>query len=212
MNDRAAPASARAKPGMDAGDEEDLVARLRAGDAAASEALVRSNIAYLLKVAQPILRDRALAEDAVQEAFISALRNIESFEGRSSIRSWLRRITINMALMKLRSMRRRDERSIDDLLPDFDQNQCRIEAPWTRIATPEEIVEDADTRAWVRARIEELPENYRVVLIMRDYDDMTTREVAELLEISEQAVRVRLHRARSALKKLIEPLLRGEEP
>ena len=210
MNDRVALKPGKPKPGQDAGDEEDFVECLRAGDAAASETLVRANIGYLLKVAQPIMRDRALAEDCVQEAFISAFRNIESFEGRSSIRSWLRRITINVALMKLRSMKRRDERSIDELLPEFNENQCRIEAPWTHIATPEEIVENADIRAWVRARIEELPENYRVVLILRDYEELSTLEVAEQLEISEQAVRVRLHRARSALKKLLEPALRGE--
>ena len=211
MNDRVALRPGEAGAAESSGDQKDLVERLRAGDAAASETLVRANIGYLLKVAQPIVRDRALAEDCVQEAFISAFRSIESFEGRSSIRSWLRRITINVALMKLRSMKRRDERPIDDLLPEFNENQCRIEAPWTHIATPEEIVEDADTRAWVRARIEELPENYRVVLILRDYEELSTLEVAEQLEISEQAVRVRLHRARSALKKLLEPALRGEK-
>jgi RNA polymerase sigma-70 factor (ECF subfamily) len=210
MNDRVALKPGIAGRGKGTGDEEDFLERLRAGDAAASETLVRVNIGYLLKVAQPIVRDRALAEDCVQEAFINAFRNIESFEGRSSIRSWLRRITINMALMKLRSMRRRDERPIDDLVPEFNENQCRIEAPWTHIATPEEIVENADIRAWVRARVEEMPENYRVVLILRDYEELSTLEVAEQLEISEQAVRVRQHRARSALKKLLEPALRGE--
>ncbi|MCG8559209.1 MAG: sigma-70 family RNA polymerase sigma factor [Hyphomicrobiales bacterium] len=197
-------------PGRDPESEADLVARLRKGDAAAHEALVRAHITYLLRVARNILRDDALAEDCVQEAFLSAFAKIDTFEGRSSIRSWLRRITMNAALMKLRSAKRRDERPIEDFLPEFDRNGCRIEPPWTRLATPEEIAESNDRRALVKEKVAELPEAYRTVLVLRDFEELSTREVAETLGLSEAAVRVRLHRARAALKALLEPLLRGE--
>ena len=197
-------------PDLDPESEADLVARLRAGDASAQEALVRAHITYLLRVARNILRDEALAEDCVQEAFLSAFAKIDTFEGRSSIRSWLRRIAMNAALMKLRSAKRRDERPIEDFLPEFDRNGCRIEPPWTRLATPEEIAESNDRRALVKEKVAELPEAYRTVLVLRDFEELSTREVAETLGLSEAAVRVRLHRARAALKTLLEPLLRGE--
>ena len=197
-------------PDRDPESEAVLVARLREGDAAAHEALMRAHITYLLRVARNILRDDALAEDCVQEAFLSAFAKIDTFEGRSSIRSWLRRITMNAALMKLRSAKRRDERPIEDFLPEFDRNGCRIEPPWTRLATPEEIAESNDRRALVKEKVAELPEAYRTVLVLRDFEELSTREVAETLGLSEAAVRVRLHRARAALKALLEPLLRGE--
>lgn len=161
-------------------------------------------------LARRMLRDNALADDCVQEAFLKAFRHIEGFEGRSSLKTWLHRITVNEALMKLRALKRLDERPIDDLLPAFDANACRIEAPWMRLATTEEIVERESARALVVSKIGELPDSYRIILQLRDIEEMTTSEVAEMLGISETNVKVRLHRARSALKKILEPLLRGE--
>ncbi|MCG8597130.1 MAG: sigma-70 family RNA polymerase sigma factor [Kiloniellales bacterium] len=194
----------------DAGCEASLIAALKAGDEAAAETLVRRHAAWMLTVARRLLRDTALAEDCVQEALINALRKIASFEGRSSLKSWLHRIVVNQALMKLRAAGRRNESSIDELLPAFDENACRIEGPWQRLATPDEIFEQAHLRELIHSKIAELPESYRLVMILRDIEELSTREVAETLGMSEANVRVRLHRARSALKKLLEPLLKGE--
>ena len=179
-------------------------------DAVAAEQLVRDNIAWMLALAERMLRDRSLAEDAVQEAFISALRGLSRFEGRSSIKTWLHRITVNASLTKLRQLKRLGEQSIDEHLPEFDRQDCRIEAPWPYLATVQEILENAELRARVTAGIDELPDSYRIVLQLRDIEGYTTGEVAALLEISEANVKVRLHRARAALKKLLEPILRGE--
>jgi RNA polymerase sigma-70 factor (ECF subfamily) len=179
-------------------------------DAVAAEQLVRDNIAWMLALAERMLRDRSLAEDAVQEAFISALRGLDSFEGRSSIKTWLHRITVNASLTKLRQLKRLGEKSIDEHLPEFDRQDCRIEAPWTYLASVQEILENAELRERVNAGIDELPDSYRIVLQLRDIEGYATSEVAALLEISEANVKVRLHRARSALKKLLEPILRGE--
>ena len=190
--------------------EDSLVAALKAGDKQAAEVLVRSEAGRMIAVAKRMLGDHALAEDCVQDAFIKLFRNIDGFEQRSSLRSWVHRIVVNEALMKLRSKRTRGEASIDELMPEFDENACRIEGPWQYLATPEEIFARQDRRALVLTKIQELPESYRVVLLLRDIEELSTREVADGLGLSEANVKVRLHRARSALKKLLEPLLKGE--
>jgi len=164
----------------------------------------------MLAVAGRILKDHGAAEDCVQEAFLKAFDKIADFEQRSSLKSWLHRIVVNQALMKLRWRKGRNEAPIDDHLPAFDENACRIEAPWQTLETPEEILDRSDRRAMVQAKIGELPDSYRLILQLRDIEELSTREVAEALDMSEANVKVRLHRARSALKKLLEPLLRGE--
>lgn len=175
-----------------------------------AELLVRDNIAWMLALSERMLRDRGLAEDAVQEAFMAAFRGLDSFERRSTLKTWLHRITVNATLTKLRQLKRLAEKSIDEYLPEFDRHDCRIEAPWTNLAPLEEILENDDLRATVKKAIDALPESYRIVLQLRDIEGYDTNEVAKLLEISGANVKVRLHRARAAIKKLLEPILRGE--
>ena len=190
--------------------DESLIADLKAGDRDAAETLVRTHASWMLAVARRIAGDRALAEDCVQDALINALNKIGDFEGRSSLKSWLHRIVVNQALMKLRSKRSRNEAPIDPLLPAFDEQACRIEGPWEYLATPEEIFERESRRRLVQDKIAELPEAYRMILQLRDIEGWSTREVAEALALSEANTKVRLHRARSALKKLLEPVLKGD--
>ena len=175
-----------------------------------SDELVRTNIGWMLALAERLLRDRALAEDVVQESFVRAFDGLAGFEGRSRIESWLHRITVNSALSKLRQLKRLAEQSIDEHLPEFDRFDCRVETPWTRLATVEEIIDSDDNRRRVYESIGQLPDAYRVVLQLRDIEEYDTREVATLLGISESNVKVRSHRARAALKKLLEPILRAE--
>lgn len=174
------------------------------------EGMVRDNIGWMLALAESLLRDRDLAEDCVQDAFLAAIRALPGFEGRSSLKTWLHRITVNACLGKLRRIKRLAEQPIDDLLPEFDNQECRIEAPWTRLAAVHEVQENEDLRTRVAACIGDLPDSYRIVLQLRDIEGYNTAEVADLLDISGQNVKVRLHRARAALKKLLEPILRGE--
>jgi len=195
---------------LESDDEALLIERLRTRCNRAAERLVRDHAGWMLSVARRYVKEDALAEDCVQEAFLSAFSNIDEFEGRSSLKTWLHRITVNAALMKLRSLRRHDSQSIDELLPEFDANDCRIEAPWHHMATPAELLERKDTRALIAAMIGELPDGYRIILLLRDIEERSTTEVAELLGLSESNVKVRLHRARAALKKLLEPILRRE--
>jgi RNA polymerase sigma-70 factor (ECF subfamily) len=173
--------------------------------------LVRDNIGWMLALARRMLGDRALAEDVVQDAFISAFRGLRQFEQRSSLKTWLHRITVNAALMKLRQLKRLGERSLEEYLPEFDQYDCRIEPVWPRLVAAEDILQNEGLRALVAEKITLLPDAYRIVLQLRDIEEYNTEEVAELLDISASNVKVRLHRARAALKKLLQPILLGEE-
>lgn len=193
-------------------DEGALVAALRAGEAAAYEKLVRGYGPRLLATARRILRDAALAEDCLQETFLKAFDKIDGFEGRSALGTWLHSILVNQSLMKLRKNKRERHEQIDDLMPQFDSNACRIEAPWSYLATPDELLERDQTRALVQSKIDQLPESYRIVLQLRDIEEFDTETVAAMLDITPGAAKVRLHRARAALKVLLEPLLRGEGP
>lgn len=187
-------------------DDADLVAALKAGDARAFEQLVRDYGAKLLAVARRMMRDDAAAQDCVQEAFLSAHRAIARFEPHGSLGGWLHRITVNACLMRLRSARRLAETPIDDLLPSFSAQGLRLDEPRTEVRDPETELEVRRVRQFVRAKIDELPDGYRIVLLLRDIEGYSTREAAEIMGIAEGAVKVRLHRARAALKTLVEPL------
>lgn len=187
-------------------DDTTLLERLRAGDDDAFEQFVRQHTGQALATARRLLRDDAAAADCVQEAFLAAIQNIGGFEGRSSLATWLNRITINQALMYLRRHKAKNETPLDPLLPQFDDNQCRIEPVLNVDRTVEDIIADAQLKDMISKGIEHLPHDYRVVLLLRDIEEMTTREVASTLDISEGAVKTRLHRSRSALKKILEPL------
>lgn len=174
-----------------------------------AEEMVRDNISWMIAVSQKLLGDRALAEDAVQEAFLAAFRGLVKFEDRSSLKTWLHRITVNASLMKFRQLKRQPEPLVNDYQPEFDRYNCRIEGRWTYLASAEDILANEELRAQVHSAIDELPEPYRIVLLLRDIEGYDTMETANLLEISETNVKVRLHRARMALKELLEPVLRG---
>jgi RNA polymerase sigma-70 factor (ECF subfamily) len=181
------------------------VRRLQAGDAEAFEALVRRETPRLLAVARRMLRDEEDARDAVQEAFVSALRSLGAFGGRCQISTWLHRIAVNAALMKLRARRRKPEDSIEDLLPSFLEDGHHEHHPGEWRDTGEAQLASREDREFVRAAIDRLPESYRTVLLLRDIEELDTAEAAEALGLSDNAVKVRLHRARQALRTLLEP-------
>ncbi len=190
------------------GSECALVEQLRSGDRRITERFVREHAGWMLALAQRYVKDAGLAEDCVQEAFLQAFRSIGEFEGRSALKSWLHRIVINTALMKLRSRRCAIEQPVEDILPHIDRDCCRMQAPWTEMATPHEILERKEVRDLVVAKMLELPDSYRIVLLLRDIEGMSTEETARALAMTEGAVKVRLHRARAAFKMLVEPVLR----
>jgi RNA polymerase sigma-70 factor (ECF subfamily) len=191
--------------------ETDLVARLVAGEEAAFEELVRRFGGRMLTTARRLLPQEEDARDAVQEAFLSAFKAIGQFTGSAKLSTWLHRITVNAALMKLRSRRRRPEQSIDDLLPAFDEHGEWVSGTASSHASSEVLLEGAEMRIMVRQCIDRLPEGYRSILVLRDIEDLDTAEVAEMLGITNNAVKIRLHRARQALRTLLERQMHAAE-
>lgn len=191
-------------------DEQGLLAGLRSNDEAAYEQLVRTHGSRMLAVARRFLRAEDEAEDAVQDAFLQAFRNIDRFEGGSKLSTWMHRIVVNAALMKLRKKNRHPEASIEDLLPAFldDGHRADPAAPW--IETSPEILQRKELRELVRASIDRLPDNYRNVLLMRDIEGLDTEETARMLDLTVNATKTRLHRARLALRKLLDPHMRED--
>jgi RNA polymerase sigma-70 factor (ECF subfamily) len=185
--------------------EARLIEQLRGGDNAAYDELVRVAGGRMLAVARRMMSREEDAQDAVQEAFLSAFKNLGRFDGRSQLTTWLHRITVNACLMKLRSQRRRPERAIEDFLPTFveDGHQTRESTPWKPNVA--DGIEGRETRDLVRAKINELPEGYRIVLMLRDIEELSTEDTANALGMTENAVKTRLHRARQALRTLLDP-------
>ncbi|MEW6270216.1 MAG: sigma-70 family RNA polymerase sigma factor [Thermodesulfobacteriota bacterium] len=195
------------------GDESRLVAALRRGDQAACEAFVRRNVGRMLATARRMLGNDEDARDVVQEAFQAALKAIGSFSGGAKLSTWLHRIVVNAALMKHRTRRRRPEEPIDGLLPCFDSDGHWVSPATSPVAPTEQLLARAQVRAVVRDCIARLPETYRTVLLLRDIEELDTEETATALGITTTAVKVRLHRARQALRTLLERALReGETP
>jgi RNA polymerase sigma-70 factor (ECF subfamily) len=182
-------------------DDADLVSRLQRGDADAFETLVRAHSGRLLAVARRFLANEHDAQDALQDAFIRAFRAIGSFEERAQLHTWLHRIVVNSALMKLRERRRKPEESIEDLLPSFqaDGHQTSDSRDWS-----DAVLERKESARVVREAIARLPEQYRTVLMLRDIEERDTAETAALLGTSSNVVKVRLHRARQALRTLLD--------
>jgi RNA polymerase sigma-70 factor (ECF subfamily) len=191
-------------------DDRALLDRLRSGEAAAFEDLVRAETGKLLAVARRILPAEEDARDAVQDAFLFAFRSLDRFQGQARLSTWLHRIAVNASLMRLRTRRRKREESLDPLLPAYQHDGHHAEqfAIWD---DPTERMEQAETRALVRRLIDELPDGYRTVLLLRDIEGLDTEETAQLLETTPNAVKVRLHRARQALRTLLAPHFRKDE-
>ena len=187
-----------------ADDEAPLVDRLRRGEDAAYEEIVRRFGGRLLATARRMLGNDDDAEDAVQEALLSAFRHIGQFAGQSRLSTWLHRIVVNVALMRLRSRRARPERSIEELLPRFMEDGHWADRVADDAEAVDTLLERRESCALVRRCIAELPERYRTVVTLRDIEELDTDETAHLLGITPNAVKIRLHRARQALRTLIE--------
>jgi RNA polymerase sigma-70 factor (ECF subfamily) len=183
------------------------LASLRANDPSAVASLVREESPRLLAVARRILRNDDDARDAVQDGFIAALGSLDRFEGNARLSTWLHRIVVNAALMKLRARRSRPEESIEDLLPGF-ESDGHVSVPASDWTPADALVMREDVHRAVRGAIDRLPDTYRTVLMLRDIEEMSTEEAAVALEITPTAVKVRLHRARQALRTLLDPKMK----
>lgn len=182
-------------------DDAALLAALRGGDRDALAPLFDEYADQVYRLALGLLRDPAGAEDVVQDTFLAALSNLDRFQGRSRLGTWLYRVAYNASMDRLR--RRREV-----ALPSDDRDRDEAAAPLPRALvewrlTPEEILADVEARAYLDTAIAELPASLRAVFILRDIEELSTADTAEALDISTGAVKVRLHRARLALRECL---------
>jgi RNA polymerase sigma-70 factor (ECF subfamily) len=194
---------------------------LRRGSEAAFRALVERHQATLLRVARSLVRDRSLAEEVVQQTWVEVIEGGFAFDGRSTIKTWLCGICINVARARLRRERRTTPLSSLGLGGESVENAPAVDpsrffgpdthwaghwyafpAPWP--ATPEDGARGSELRARLAAAIDELPEAQREVLVLRDVEGFSGEEICNLLGLSDTNQRVLLHRARSRLRSLLE--------
>jgi RNA polymerase sigma-70 factor (ECF subfamily) len=189
-------------------DEGTLLAGLKARDPSAFETFVRSQSGRMLAVARRFLGNEADAQDAVQDAFLNAFRAIGGFQGDSRLSTWLHRIVVNAALMKVRTRSRRGEEPIDPFLPVFREGGVPEHPTSEWKHTGIDALARQESRQFVRQAIDRLPTSYRNVLVLRDIEGFDTAETSRLLDLTPSAVKIRLHRARQALRALLEPHFR----
>lgn len=185
--------------------DEQLVRRILRGESALFEVLMRRYNQRLFRVSRAILRDDAEAEDVMQDAYVRAFHHLDSFEGRASFATWLTRIAIYEARARLRKGRRFT--ALEEIAPtseeamDFLQSDPR---------TPEDATSGRELQVVLATALDRLPEGLRAVFMLREVEGLSTAETARCLTLTEDNVKVRLHRARAALRREIDSQLGSE--
>jgi RNA polymerase sigma-70 factor (ECF subfamily) len=181
-----------------------LLERLRVGDGTALEPLMERFASRVYRVAHGVTGNAADAEEVVQDVFVALFRKAASFEGRAALGTWLYRIAVNTALNKRRGKRAQLEEPLEMHLPAYTADGHRegdrsfLLADWSQM--PDEILLSREGRDVVQAAVERLPAHYRIVLVLRDVEELSNEEVAEVVGDSVASVKSRLHRARMALR------------
>jgi RNA polymerase sigma-70 factor (ECF subfamily) len=181
--------------------DEDIVARVRAGETELFELIMRRHNQRIYRAARAILRDDAEAEDVMQDAYVRAYAHLHEFEGRAQFSTWLTRIAVHEALARLRRGRR--------FQPIDSQTQETQSMPTAPGFSPEQLASDAEIRTVLETAIDALPDEFRSVFVLRAIEEMSGAETADCLGIPEETVKTRLFRARARLQ---ETLLEALEP
>lgn len=183
--------------------DQELVEQIRVGDNAAFEVLLGRYQERVYRLAISMIRNREDAEEILQDVFLTVYRKIGSFESRSAFSTWLYRITVNTALMKLRG-RGTIQHSIDEYLPQFTKYGRHAGMVVDFTQGPEEQLLQKEREGVLREAIDGLPPDYKVALVLRDLEGLSNEEVAEIVGASVLAVKARLHRARLVLRGKVE--------
>ena len=179
-------------------EEMALVQAAKGGDVTAFEELVRRYDRNVFRIAQHITHNREDAEDVVQDAFLKAYENLNQFQGQSKFYTWLVRIAVNEALMKLRRIKPGRTVSLDEEVKTEDDSLPREVADWS--PNPEQQYNQAELKDILSRTIQGLPMSFRTVFVLRDVEGLSTEETAEALDLSVPAVKSRLLRARLQLR------------
>jgi RNA polymerase sigma-70 factor (ECF subfamily) len=184
--------------GEEANEELDLVTRARTGDTAAFSALLKRYEGKIFRLAMNITQNREDAEDVLQETFLKAYEHLEQFQGNSKFYTWIVRIAVNQALMKLRKRKTSRAVSLDEQIDTGEDTMVREIAAWD--PDPEQRYSQEELHAILTEAVDSLAPIYRTVFTLRDVDGLSTEETAEALELSVPAVKSRLLRARLQLR------------
>jgi len=176
--------------------DEEVVARVLAGETSLFEIVMRRYNQRLYRVARSILRNDSEAEDVMQDAYVRAYEHLDQFAGKARFSTWLTRIAVNEALARQRRGNRYQE-----LEPMSQSNGDPMDGFASMALNPEQEASNSQIRRLLEEAVEKLPDPYRTVFMLRDIEEMSTTDTANVLEISEENVKVRLHRARSLLRK-----------
>jgi len=188
--------------------EQKLVELVRTGEEKAFEALLKRYQGKTYRLVLSVTKHREDAEEVLQDVFLSVYRKIASFDGRSAFGTWLYRIAVNTALMKLRGQEPAHE-SINEYLPQFAGGRhARMLVDWSEGA--DEVILRKERARIIRQAIATLPPEYRVVLVLRDLEGLSNGEVAEVLDVTVPTVKARLHRARLVLHGRLERFVMEE--
>ena len=179
-------------------NDDEVLSRVLAGETSMFEIVMRRYNQRLYRVARAILRNDTEAEDVMQDAYVRAYEHLDQFAGRAKFSTWLTRIAVHEALARQRRQNRYRE------LEPMSENDGDPMDGFASIAlTPEEQVSNSEMRSLLEKAVEHLPDAYRTVFVLRDIEEMSTTDTANALEISEENVKVRLHRARALLRKTL---------
>ncbi len=184
--------------------DEILVERVKRGDYLAFEELVAKYQNRVYGLAFRLTRNKMDAEDALQDVFLRVYQKIKDFRGESAFSTWLYKISLNEALMKLRKKQHRREESIEEAMPKFRSDGSYAGMVTNFSISPENEALKAEAQRLIQAAIDKLPEDYRSVLLLRDREGFSAQEVSQMLELSIPAIKSRLHRARLFLRQALE--------
>ncbi len=199
------------KEGIGEVSDEKLVERALDDDYAAFEELVRRYRDNGYRLAWSLVKNESEAQDVVQEAFLNIYRKLDTFAGDAQLGSWIYRVVVNAALMRLRKQERRSEIGLEELGAEVEERQGSFsKRPQWQIHA-DEAAENVELREQILAAVDELDPKYQAVFILREVEDLALKEIAEVLELSEGAVKTRLHRARLHLRAALEPYLGRSE-
>jgi RNA polymerase sigma-70 factor (ECF subfamily) len=190
-------------------EELALVQAAKGGDVQAFEELVRRYDRNVFRIAQHITHNREDAEDVVQDAFLKAYENLNQFQGQSKFYTWLVRITVNEALMKLRRLKPGRTVSLDEDVKTEEDSLPREVADWS--PNPEQQYNQAELKDILTRTIQGLPMSFRTVFVLRDVEGLSTEETAEALDLSVPAVKSRLLRARLQLRERLNRYFQKRE-
>ncbi|MBM1173506.1 RNA polymerase sigma factor [Microvirga arabica] len=193
--------------GLDGLDDGALVERARSRDGAAVQLIMQRHNRRLFRAARGVLNDDAEAEDVVQETYVRAFTHLDGFRGEAQLSTWLTRIALNEALGRLR--RRRLTVALKDIDAIDDQGEARvIYLPSARQdSDPEAAAAQAEVRRLLERAVDQLPEHFRVVFMLRDVEEMSVEETASHLGLRPETVKTRLHRARRLLRQSLDRTL-----